>query len=292
MPEVLDYSGGYPAPAAIRAAGYVGVVRYIGTPGRPKNLTRSEAQQMRTAGVPIGLVYEATAGWMRGGAAAGAGAARAALADAAACGVEVRCVYLACDEDVTTQMASVMACLDGAATVLGRPRTGVYGEADVIDAALPGHAAWGWQTRAWSGGRVSSKAALLQQIGYVYPGGVQCDRNTVLQDDWGQWPYQGDDDVTPEEHDTLMALYPLLARGEIDGKPEPSHRSYSTLGLRDRIDAVAVATNTRLDALAAKVAAIPAGGSGGTVDPAAVAAALDLDALAAAIAAHIQLKAV
>lgn len=197
---VLDYSSGYPAPAAVTAGGYAGVVRYIGTPGRGKNLTRAEAQAMLAAGVPIGLVYEATAGWMLGGVEVGAGAARAALADAAQCGVEVRCVYFAADFDVTDaqQMQAVGRTLDGAAQVLGRARVGVYGEADVIDACLGGgHAAWGWQTRAWSGARVSVKAHLLQQIGYVYPGGVQCDRSTVLKPDWGQWPLE--DDVTAEE---------------------------------------------------------------------------------------------
>jgi hypothetical protein len=205
--EVLDYSSGYPTPAAIKAAGYAGVVRYIGTPGRGKNLTRVEAQAMRAAGVPIALVYEDSAGWMRGGAAAGIAAARATLTDAANCGVPVRCVYFACDEDITSTagMAAVMACLDGAATVLGKARTGVYGEADVIDAALAGgHAAWGWQTRAWSGGRVSARAHLLQQIGYRTVGGVQCDGNTILQDDWGQTPYQGDD--MPLTSDDIAAV--------------------------------------------------------------------------------------
>lgn len=210
MADVLDYSSGFPAPAAVKAAGYQGVVRYIGTPGRGKNLTRAEAQQMTAAGVPIALVYEDTAGWMNGGAAAGAAAAWAALADAASCGVQVRCVYLACDVDVTStaQMATVMSCLDGAAgTELGRARTGVYGEADVIDAALSGgHAAYGWQTRAWSGGRVSARAAILQQIGYVAVGGVQCDRSTVLNDDWGQWPYQGGGDVPITQDDANLIM--------------------------------------------------------------------------------------
>jgi Rv2525c-like, glycoside hydrolase-like domain/D-alanyl-D-alanine carboxypeptidase len=194
--EVLDYSSGYPTPSSVKMAGYAGVVRYIGTPGRGKNLTRAEAQAMHAAGIPIALVYEDSAGWMNGGAAAGVAAARAALADAGNCGVTVRCVYFACDVDVTSQMGTVMACLDGAATVLGKARTGVYGEADVVDAAVPGHAAWGWQTRAWSGGRLSARAAMLQQIGYVSVGGVQCDRNTVLKDDWGQWPYLDGGDLT------------------------------------------------------------------------------------------------
>lgn len=190
MAEVLDYSSGFPAPSAVLAQ-YVGIVRYIGTPGRPKNLTPSEAQQMLAAGVPIALVYEEGAGWMLGGYQAGAAAARRALDDAQTCGVGVRCVYFACDVDVTTdeQIRAVEDCLLGAISVLGRDRVGVYGEADVIDACLSQrYATWGWQTRAWSGGRISPRAHLLQQIGYVYPGGVQADRSTVLEADWGQWP--------------------------------------------------------------------------------------------------------
>lgn len=224
--EVLDYSSGYPAPAAIKVAGYAGVVRYIGTPGRGKNLTRTEAQQMRAAGIPIALVYETTAGWALGGAQAGADAARASLADAAVCEVQVRCVHMAVDVDVTSaaQMQAVQQMLDGAASVLGRDRVGVYGEADVIDACLGArHATYGWQTRAWSGGRVSGRAALLQQIGYVDVGGVQCDRSTVLDDDWGQWPYQGDDDVpiTQADADLIMQTFNIGAQythgAQLDG---------------------------------------------------------------------------
>lgn len=222
---VLDYSAGWPAPAAVIDAGYVGVVRYIGTPGRSKNLTRAEAQQMHSAGVPVALVYETTAGWALGGAQVGADAARAAVADATVCGVQVRCVYLAVDVDVTDaqQMQAVQRTLDGAAGVLGRDRTGVYGEADVIDACVPVHAAYGWQTRAWSGGKVSGRAAILQQVGYVDVDGVQCDRSTVLDDDWGQWPYQGDDDVpiTQADADLIMQTFNIGAQythgAQLDG---------------------------------------------------------------------------
>jgi len=307
--EVLDYSSGYPAPAAVKAAGYAGVVRYTGTPGRGKNLTRAEAQAMTAAGIPVALVYEDSAGWMRGGAAAGIAAARAVLADAANCGVGVRCVYFACDEDVTTQMAVVLACLDGAATVLGRNRTGVYGEADVIDAAVPGHAAWGWQTRAWSGGRVSAKAHLLQQIGYVTVGGIQCDRNTTLNDDYGQWPtiQRGDIMLDPDVKAYFDAKFQAVGDGlgiiiwgdervdtptHGDGHPDNIQR----VRAEEKADAVLDATRDAADAardvsLLAQIAAVNArldtlqtGGGGTPVDPAAVAAALDYDRLAAALA--------
>jgi hypothetical protein len=219
MPDqyVLDYSSGWPAPDAIKAGRYVGVVRYVGTPGRGKNLTNTEASLMRGAGIPIALVYEQGAGWMRGGAPAGAAAARAALADAKVCGVGVRCVYFAADFDVTSaaQMSEVERCLDGAAGVLGRSRVGVYGEADVIDACVGGgHAAYGWQTRAWSSGRLSGHAHLLQLVGYVYPDGVQADRSIVLKPDWGQWPAPGGAAATGED----ITIVDAETRKYLDGK--------------------------------------------------------------------------
>jgi hypothetical protein len=311
--EVLDYSSGYPSPTSITAGKYAGVVRYVGTPGRKKNLTRAEAQAMAAAGIPIALVYEDAAGWMRGGEGVGVNATQVAMRDAAACGVGVRCIYFACDEDVTnaSAMAAVMACLEGAAgSGLGRARTGIYGEADVIDKALSeGHAVWGWQTRAWSGGRVSTRAHLLQQIGYVYPGGVQCDRNTVLKDDWGQWPLEGIDEMTDAQYEALdnklSDLYRLLSVGDApdsalnpDGTPvDRGGHPWNMERLTKRVDAATIAANAaaaKVDAVAATLATLPVG-AGGSVDPVAVAAAIDLQALAVLlapqIAAHIQLKA-
>lgn len=197
--EVLDYSTGWPRDIG----GYGGVIRYIGTPGtatapRGKNLTPAEAAWHLAHNVPIALVHEQTAGWVLGGRPAGEAAARASVADAARCGVQMRCLYAACDVDITdaTQMAALDACLDGIAAVIGRSRVGVYGEADVIDHCMGnGKAVYGWQTRAWSGGRVSTRACMLQQVGYVTVDGVTCDRNTLMNDDWGQWPYQGEDDM-------------------------------------------------------------------------------------------------
>jgi hypothetical protein len=258
--EVLDYSSGYPAPSAIKTGGYAGVVRYIGTAGRGKNLTRAEAQAMLAAGVPIALVYEDSAGWMRGGAAAGTRAARAALADAADCDVTVRCVYFACDEDVTTQMGAVLGCLDGAAQVLGLGRVGVYGEADVIDAAVPGHATWGWQTRAWSGGRVSAKAALLQQIGYRTVGGVQCDGSTILQDDWGQWPLEGIDDMTDAQYEALDTkldnMYRIMVFGDApDSQLGPDGKPVDKGGHGNNLEAIRNDVRTMRAALTAQIAA-------------------------------------
>jgi hypothetical protein len=269
MTEVLDYSGGFPAPAAIRSGGYVGVVRYIGTPGNPKNLTRTEAQAMLSAGIAVGLVYERTAGWMLAGADAGVRAAREALADAEHCGVGVRCVYLACDQDITTsgQMSAVEQCLDGAAQVLGRERVGVYGEADVIDACLgKEHATWGWQTRAWSRGRVSDRAHLLQLIGAVHPGGVECDRNTVLRSDWGQWPAPGDGPMEGEimsdaQYEALNKklddMFRLLSVGDApDSAVGPDGKRVDRGGHPFNLEAVRSVLATQAKQLDANAAAI------------------------------------
>lgn len=194
MADILDYSSGRPTAQAMIAAGYGGAVRYVGTRGNAKNLTRAEAYDILNNGLDLGFVYETGAGWALGGYAVGQGAARAALADLASMDIRPRCVFYAVDVDVTdgAQMAAVASTLDGAANVSGRELVGVYGEADVIDAMISqGHATWGWQTRAWSGGRVSSRAHLLQQIGGVTVDGIACDRNTVLKEDWGQIPAPG-----------------------------------------------------------------------------------------------------
>lgn len=280
MTKVLDYSSGWPPPAAIKASGYAGVLRYIGTPGHGKNLTHDEAQAMLGADVQIGLVYEASAGWMLSGAPAGERAALAALADAEHCGVPVRCVYFACDVDITStaQLGAVKQCLAGAARVLGRDRVGVYGEADVIDACVPNHAAYGWQTKAWSHGRQSGKACLLQQLGYVYPGGVECDWNTMLATDWGQHPVPEETDMplTPTDvddiwkHDVQLGDDVLPAwRALSNATQDAAAARISVAALHNEVAALrtqTAATSRQLDAIAVAVADIAvASGTPGAV---------------------------
>ncbi|WP_432845964.1 DUF1906 domain-containing protein [Amycolatopsis sp. CA-161197] len=208
MATVLDYSTGRPSGAAVADEGHAGVVRYIGTPGRPKNLTRAEYQDMAAHGRGVALVYENHGGDAAGGRSAGVLAAQTARADADACGFpRDRPIYFAVDSDQVSQaqFAAVMAYLDGVASVLGAAQVGVYGEYDVIEQAVGPHARYGWQTAAWSKGKKSSKAALYQKIGTVVVGGVECDESDVLAADWGQHNYtapvahnEEDDDVSSD----------------------------------------------------------------------------------------------
>lgn len=196
MATALDYSAGRPAAATVLADGHAGVVRYVGTPGRAKNITKAEYLDMTSRGVGVALVYENGSGDSGGGYSAGVTAARIARADANSVGFPAsRPIYFAVDSDQVTagQFAAAMSYLDGAASVSGIERVGVYGEYDVVERAVGPHARYGWQTVAWSHGLKSAKAALYQRLGQIYVGGIQVDVNDILTADWGQHNYGGDD---------------------------------------------------------------------------------------------------
>lgn len=194
MLQVLDYSSARLSAVDILAAGYPGAVRYLrrrlpwwGTP-----LTAAEVLDFREHAVDLAMLYQADSrGRILEGFAAGADDARWALAEAEAARVYVpRCIYFVADRDLVSraEIAAVLDTLDGAASVLGRGRVGVYGEYDLIEAAVPAHATFGMQCVAWSHRLVSAKARLLQLplADQTHVAGVLCDRNNVLNDDWGQ----------------------------------------------------------------------------------------------------------
>jgi len=78
----IDYSYARPAPAAIKAAGYAGVWRYLsgGTP--VKDLTGAEAAGLHAARLGIGCIWETTASRALAGANAGAADGLAAAVQA------------------------------------------------------------------------------------------------------------------------------------------------------------------------------------------------------------------
>ncbi len=198
MPQVLDYSAGFPGAAAIVNAGYVGAVRYIGFPERRKCTTAAELAELARAGLGMALVYEDTAGDWRSGFERGRQAGTRARRHADAIGFPAdRPIYMAIDQDVVTdaELRSMVAYLDGATRSLGGAAlTGVYGEFDVCARAhVAGVAEWFWQCRAWSGTPVRLFAArhLFQRVGTVTVDGIPCDINDVLSADYGQYPRGG-----------------------------------------------------------------------------------------------------
>src|SRR5690348_15649807 len=87
-----DYSGGRPSGAALKAAGFGGVIRYIGLGSEGKQLTAAEYRDLVASGVQVLLVAEANTSDAWGTEtdddfSRGAANARIALADARAQGV-------------------------------------------------------------------------------------------------------------------------------------------------------------------------------------------------------------
>ncbi|HEY2831424.1 MAG TPA: DUF1906 domain-containing protein [Sporichthyaceae bacterium] len=189
----VDYSAGYTAavPAALIAHGYAFVMRYLSHPGNPKNISSVELTALHAAGLGVGIVFETTAERALHGEAGGKQDAQDAREQLAALGLTRAAVYFAVDFDPTAhQLDTVLHYIRGAAGVLGKERTGVYGGIAVIDKCAAADACtFFWQTSAWSHGKISPAAHLYQHIYDETIVGVQVDINDLLHPDAGiTWP--------------------------------------------------------------------------------------------------------
>jgi Rv2525c-like, glycoside hydrolase-like domain len=189
---VADYSFAHPDPARVKAAGYVGVMRYL-SPDPAKNLSPAELLALHALDLGVGLVWEAGATDELGAAPVGKSEAAAATSLALALGFPLdRPIFFAADFAASGgQLADVAAYLDAARTQTRYP-IGVYGSATTVDTMLAeGVCSWGWQTSAWSSGIVSARAELYQRqtpvltIAGAPPG--SWDENVALRPDWGGW---------------------------------------------------------------------------------------------------------
>lgn len=184
----VDYAWSHPGGAALKAAGKVFACRYL-SPDHSKNLARVEADDLAAHGIWSVVVWEATANRAKAGRAAGVADAKTASTQAAAAGMpSSRPIYFAVDFDATAaDQAYINAYLDGAASVIGRDRVGIYGGYYPVKRALDGgHATWAWQTVAWSGGQWDSRAVIRQGM-QKNINGVSCDLDTATAADYGQW---------------------------------------------------------------------------------------------------------
>lgn len=190
---VLDYvrpiSG-----ADLAAAGVTGVVRYWPKQGGSSvvvGLTTREIADLAAHNIGLATIYEDTAAdWMAGGYSAGVQAGQWIQQQFGWTGFTPRCVYLAADS-TTLSSAAVNACLDGAASVLGRAVVGLYAFGPQLAAAQSGgHASWYWLC-----GRYSPLPWMdLYQCNGSQPSGPttlavagqSCDVDIALSQDWGQ----------------------------------------------------------------------------------------------------------
>ncbi len=201
----VDYSWSRPGGAAIKAAGFDFVMRYVPYPGDGgKGLTLDELRDLAENGLPVGLVFESTAGRMFDGYPAGEYDAQIAAAASDKFGLSQMAIYFACDVDTQPDtIAYIDDYLAGAASVLGIMRVGVYGEYDVVEHCHEvGSAVWYWQTYAWSGGQKSSWRHIYQyENGQTLNGGA-VDYNEAYGE-FGQWTPE-EEEMTPEQVEAIV----------------------------------------------------------------------------------------
>jgi hypothetical protein len=296
----LDYAGGRPGGAAIAAAGYGFVCRYLtdggsGLPG--KLLLPEEAADLIAHGILIVSNFEAGATNMLGGAGQGTADAQQAQAQHAACGGPPdRPIYFSADWDVVaSERPAVAAYLTAAAQVLGGvQRVGIYGSCGTVDWALAsGLAAWGWQTDAWSWDananppayRVSPGRHIHQRIQQDTVAGIACDVNEAITADFGQWQQEAPDmDATDKRvaADTLTTAQNAAGiASEVRNLILDTER-----GVLFHIGVVQGQVAGIQAALAQAVPAV-AGSTGAPVDMAAITAAAHNGAAAAVAALHL-----
>ncbi|WP_433336097.1 DUF1906 domain-containing protein [Spirillospora sp. CA-294931] len=186
----VDYSWGRPGAEALKKAGVQFVCRYLSDDTTGKNLTRAEAEELSAAGLWLIVVWESAADRALTGRAGGVSDAHEAALQAQALGMPAdRPIYFAVDFDATSaQQPTINSYLDGAASVIGRRRVGLYAGYGPTKRTLDdGKAIWSWQTYAWSSGQWDPRAHIQQYSNEQRIADAPVDHNRATTPDYGQW---------------------------------------------------------------------------------------------------------
>lgn len=261
----LDYSAAKLDGDVIKRAGYTGVIRYIDSPanlGR-KHTDLEEYRSHKAAGLSVLLVMQTTTTASDGGRPTGVDHAQRALAGAKYLGYAGP-IFFTNDRTIVPNAGAWRAYLDGAASVLGKARTGAYGFRNAMDLAV-GHATYFWQA-----GRRSDVAAhthIWQDNNtQVTVGGITCDRNLILKP---ITPQETDMEYTdPWDDEKLNAL-------------GPAKLGWALKNIKDNVKATRSMVDTVEPKLAAIQASVAAIAKDPDIDPAELARVVD-----AAVKAH------
>ena len=206
----IDYSWARPGGAAIKAAGFDFVMRYVPYPGDGgKGLTVEEIADLRANGLSIGLVFESTAGRALDGYEAGIADAQQVTRSILALDFPQNLpIFFAVDFDAqSSDMPGIKYYLDGVAYVLGYGRVGVYSSYRVIGHCYDiSKATWYWQTYAWSDGLQHPKRHLLQYSNGETLNGGAVDYNEA-NDDGAGWLWEEEDMATNAEQAVQLEAY-------------------------------------------------------------------------------------
>lgn len=195
----LDYSGFRPDPHELKKQGVTGVLRYLSEPVPAtswKRISISEKNAILAAGLDLILNFEWYEGRMLEGRSAGLHDGATALHQARALGYpKGATIYFSHDTSARNDGA-VVAYLRAAQEALGGEyHADIYSGYDVVEMAKKhGVARYGWQTLAWSGGRMGS--AHIYQNGNTWYSG-NADENVIRSKPLGSWLNTEGSTVTP-----------------------------------------------------------------------------------------------
>ena len=185
----VDFSWGAPTPDALKQDGYRFAVGYL-SHDPTKNWTAGRVQAFHAAGILTVSVWESTGSRALDGHAAGVQDAKDARLQGAALGMGDRPIYFAVDFDTSLNRPAIVPYFEGLVSELGLARVGVYGGLSTVQTILNAKlAAYAWQAYAWSGGVWDARADLRQIQNGIKVGGVDCDLDIAMSDDYGQWPH-------------------------------------------------------------------------------------------------------
>ena len=186
MTQVCDFSDQSVSIPAIKAAGFVGIISYASSYGG-KNLSKSNLDEALSLGLEVGAVCEQGAQQAQNPANA-PGDAQAANNWLDSIGFGGHALYVVANDP--SQVAPVtFPTVEEYFTAYkaNSPRVlGAYGERQLIlDLMAKGLVVYGWGVETWGGG---AGLHLEQMVNNVDTHGLSIDVDTVLQDDWGQYP--------------------------------------------------------------------------------------------------------
>ena len=214
----VDYSYARPGGRNIASRGYKFVMRYLSyEPG--KNISKPELDDLHSAGLYVGFVWETTGTSILGGSGTGAVEGQAARAelDAVGCPLDVP-IFVAFDQDdrgYPGWQGTIRDYLDAFARSSGHMAI-PYGSVRVIDFFQSG-----WQAGAWSDGLVSRFAVLFQRFAPTVPNPLStndADENILLGEDQAIFFAPPGAPVHPNHPDKDNVIYPgnVNSKGPLD----------------------------------------------------------------------------
>jgi hypothetical protein len=183
--RVIDTTG-YQTRHSLNTVGAIGAMRYVPYGGVSKGTSVKEVKGLaHPPGHHAGLVFERWGGsnGHRDVHTKAQGRKDAKVADrfVKQCGYPNAPIYFAVDYDIkASDYKHVRAYFRGINSVIGAKRAGVYGGYWALYAIMESDLAdFGWQTSAWSGGKVHPRAHLYQNVYNKRVNGAGADYNRV-----------------------------------------------------------------------------------------------------------------